>query len=79
MKIERIYLSPIAAYLFRLILLLLVGWSSYVVIDLVVNEFEQPQTIKWGIEIDFYSYLMRHVAVDLIGLYMLFFVVKVKR
>ncbi len=79
MKIERVYLSPIVVILLRILLSFLIMWSSYVVVDLIINEFEQPQIVKWGIEINFYSYLVRYIVVDLIGVYLLFFVIKSRK
>ncbi|GEA62149.1 hypothetical protein VCO01S_33420 [Vibrio comitans NBRC 102076] len=78
MKIKKIYLRPKTAFFYRAFVILLVAWSSYVAIDLLANDFGQPQTTRTGVEINFYNYLFRYLVIAGVGIYTLLFVVRTK-
>ncbi|PMF98080.1 hypothetical protein BCT04_13050 [Vibrio breoganii] len=79
MKLKRIYLSPKSALCYRAFTILLVAWCSYVAVDLLLNDFEQPQTTRTGVEINFYNYLFRYLVIAGAGIYTLLFVVRTKQ
>ena len=79
MKLKRVYLSPGAAFCYRLFTILLVLWCFYVAADLILNDFEQPQATRTGVEINFYNYLLRYLVIAGAGIYTLIFVVRTKK
>lgn len=79
MKIKKLYLTPKVAFMQRAFFIVLVVWCSYASIDLWINDFEQPQIVRGRIEIDFYSYISRYICLAVVGVYMLLFVIRVKK
>ncbi|GAD90268.1 hypothetical protein VHA01S_038_00350 [Vibrio halioticoli NBRC 102217] len=79
MKIKKLYLTPKAAFIQRAFFIGLIVWSLYTTADLWINDFEQPQIVRGRVEIDFYSYISRYICLAVVGVYMLLFVIRVKK